>query len=49
MRRLSKGKIPWWPVANGKYRSITHIEINKLLGHQSHNGKIDSNDWKKLI
>jgi hypothetical protein len=49
MRRLSRGKIPWWPVANGKYRSLSIAEVNKLLGHQSSEGEVNSEDWKKLI
>ena len=49
MRRLSKGKIPWWPSHGQSYRSITKEELTKLIAPQPNTGEIHSNDWKKLV
>ncbi len=49
MRRLSKGKIPWWPVKGRNHRSITKDELTRLIAPQVFAGEVNSNDWKKLI
>jgi hypothetical protein len=49
MRRLSKGKIPWWPIKGKTYRSITKDELLKLISPQVTTGEVHSTDWKKLV
>lgn len=49
MRRLSKGKIPWWPARGISHRSITRDELSRLIAPQIAIGVVHSDDWKKLI
>lgn len=49
MRRLSKGKIPWWPARGINHRSITKEELARLIAPQVSTGAVHSDDWKKLI
>lgn len=49
LRRLSRGKIRWWPIKEGISTSITTKELQTLLMNGNPVNAEFSDDWKKLI
>lgn len=48
-RRLSRGKLKWWPIALQSPGTITTKEFQTLLMNGNPESAEFGNDWKKLI
>ena len=48
-RRLSRGKISWWPSSLSEKGTISHKEFQTLIMNGNPDTASFSDDWKKLI
>ena len=49
MRRLSKGKLNWWPTFHGRVKTMHSKELQMLILNGNPDAAEFSEDWKKLI
>ena len=48
MKRLSKGKLQWWPANSSKSISLTHKELNILIWNGNPGDANLAADWRKV-